>query len=280
MRIKDGQAGAATETPSSGVAFYDSKGALDELCHLTKRFNDRLTLKNLRIKERYLKGDLNFLVEARWGAMEFNIVVHRKDASKPRGDSGGRHQGDAPRWAATEANCSLGTHKHPRHTDLSGDLGRRASYGYDHVVLVDDVEPMEGPSRTIPSTASFKPKDEPLGSGCDALYFSNGSGFKSFRGPVDVKPAVPRFTLLPSAISAVSAYKIADNVIKSGSKIVDGIPDDGAQPDWEAFVDSHAEDILSSIGISASNDEIWFGCVVPLNSRLQLLDVLFGPFNF
>ena len=65
---------AATDFPgqagASKCAFLkDGDGALGEICELAERFDNRLTLNNLRLAERYIDGTLNLLVEARWGAM-------------------------------------------------------------------------------------------------------------------------------------------------------------------------------------------------------------------
>jgi hypothetical protein len=54
--------------------------AIDQIRHVLKRFNDRLTLANLRLAERYLKAEIQLLVHFRIGQIdeEFGACLQRE----------------------------------------------------------------------------------------------------------------------------------------------------------------------------------------------------------
>ncbi|HEX9905140.1 MAG TPA: hypothetical protein VGA77_09275, partial [Propylenella sp.] len=81
-----GQAGR----PSTGVFLENPEDALDEVCVLLERFNDRLTLSNLALAKRYAEGRLNLLIEATRGTVDFNIVFQKVDSFKLRWGSGAK----------------------------------------------------------------------------------------------------------------------------------------------------------------------------------------------
>src|SRR5258708_35314361 len=49
--------------------------AIDQIRHLLERFNDRLTLGNLRLAERYLKAELTVVVHFRISFVDVELVA-------------------------------------------------------------------------------------------------------------------------------------------------------------------------------------------------------------
>lgn len=253
-------------------ALGEDQDTLQELDELFERFADRLTLSNLALAERYAKGHLNVLVEARCEAIDFNVVFTKENAAERIGDSCISGERNAVRSGASNAQLAIGAEEHPGDDDDGVDLHRRGSYRHDAVVLVEDVQHVERPQGRVPSLATFKPHDESLGSGADAIYFGHGSGFKSFG--VKRKPAVPVW------LFAVRSNQITHKIIQSASQVVDRIADDDAGLAWDGFLDRRAEDILSGLSVSLSNEGVWARLEEPLQKDVEIMNVAFGPFNF
>jgi hypothetical protein len=270
---------AATDFPgqagASKCAFLkDGDGALGEICELAERFDNRLTLNNLRLAERYIDGTLNLLVEARWGAMDFNIVFHREDPAKLVRSSCVHHQGTPAGARAEHSDRAIRPLKHAGDANFRDNAQGCGGYRYDGVVLVNDIKPMESPSNLVPSVASFKPKDEVLGLGRNALYFAYRAGFVSFGSLVDRQAPIVSVNL------SVRSYEVTDEVVEDSAKIMNGVTDDGAEIDWDSFLDAHAIDILASVRIYLMNQVVWLAVVEGFYRRFKIVNVAFGPFNF
>lgn len=94
--IPDDMAGSLGESGQTGlsesVVLDDRENALDEVCVLLERFDNRLTLINLALVKRYADGDINVLLEAKWGSIDFNIVFQQEDRAESRWSGGSMHE--------------------------------------------------------------------------------------------------------------------------------------------------------------------------------------------
>ncbi len=257
-----------------GVPLKNPKGALNELRELSQRFNDRLTLGNLALSKRYTDCRLNLFLKARWGAINFNIIFQRKNQPEFVGDTGVHKHGHASGAGSKQTDVSIGSQEHSWDANLCGDTQVRGCYRHDRIVFVDDVEPVNDPKGVIDTLVSFKPKNESLGFGADAIYFGYSTGFKSFSSLLDGESTVPIWLL------TVSPNKITDQIIESAPQIVDGITQESAETDWDAFLDQHAIDILAGLRVRLTNEIVRVGVTESLNRNLKILNVAFGPFNF
>jgi hypothetical protein len=61
---------------------------------------------------------------------------------------------------------------------------------------------------------------------------------------------------------------------------MNGVTDDGAEIDWDSFLDAHAIDILASVRIYLMNQVVWLAVVEGFYRRFKIVNVAFGPFNF
>ena len=69
-------------------------------------------------------------------------------------------------------------------------------------------------------------------------------------------------------------------MVQCGPEIVHNVAEDGAQFDWDVFLDANAVDILSALRISPSDEAVWLAVEERFNGRLEIQNVAFGPFNF
>jgi hypothetical protein len=253
----------------------DPDDAFDEVGVLFERFNDRLSFTNLALAKRYVEGSLNVALEARWGTIDFNIVFQRENGPKSSGHPSDFDGPPLTGGRGTDSKCAMGRHKHHWHLQRGRNLKRGGRYRNDTCVFVEDIKLMEFPKNGIPSFVWFKPKDEPLGLGANALYFGYASGFKLFSVAKDWKPVSSSICTL-----VLGADQVADKMIERGPQIVDDISENPAYLDWQGFLDANANDILAGIGVFISEKFIRVRCEEGLSHRLKLLNVAFGPFNF
>jgi hypothetical protein len=164
-----------SENPSLGYG----DDALHEFGELLERWNNRLTIDNLALAERYIKGELRILVDGRLTGRGLDDVECRAVLQRVTTVLGS--QGD--RWRGQRRVI-------PRdgHEQLDGDVRVSGAHRNDRLVLVQSVKLVDRPEEFAPTFVWLQPPDEPVGPCADALYFSRGVGFKFFDRVSDRKP--------------------------------------------------------------------------------------------
>ena len=109
--------------------------------HLNERWEQRLTLDNLRLAERYVKGELHLLIHFRVGGVteEYAALLKRKlPISGPQEDVERR-----------ELFSDVGR---PQFMNVRPDVEAMVSgaYGQEGTVLVDVVQLVDAPERIVP----------------------------------------------------------------------------------------------------------------------------------
>lgn len=266
------------DTALEGVSLNNRENALDEVCELLERFENRLSLgsssKPLMLAKRYIDNDLKLLVEARWGSVDFNIILERKNLSELIGGPRIDQEWNATGAGTCEAEVPVWSEKHSWDANLCRSLNDCGIYCYDGVVLIDNVEHVQNVERRVNSFARLQSKQELLGLGANATYFGNSSGFISVGAGLDRKPTVSIH------LTPVRADQVADKVVKGAAEIMNGVSDDGAVIDWHAFRTLHAIDILSSIRVYFVGESVRVAVSASEKHRLKVLNVAFGPFEF
>ena len=108
-----------------GAALHDPEGALDEYCQLLERFENRLTRRNLRLAERYIDGNLNLFIHARWlGTIDFRIVCQGINGSSIVRNAGGGREELASRGRIADHEISLRANAHKGHPPSHEGLRR------------------------------------------------------------------------------------------------------------------------------------------------------------
>lgn len=103
----------ASRSGSQGSSFEDYDDALQEVDELIESFDNRLTLSNLRLPERYIDGKLKLLVEARWRSVDFNIVFERENSSKMRRSASVDHIWHPAGTGTEHPQGPVGSNEHP-----------------------------------------------------------------------------------------------------------------------------------------------------------------------
>src|ERR1700690_776364 len=143
----------------------------------------------------------------------------------------------------------------------------------DDLVLVEDVQLVQGPQGIIPSRVGLYIVEDDISEHTPIPYFFN---------PVDgIFNRFPRLSNWELGVAGdfypQPSVKITPNQVKSGSKIVNNIPDNGGNILREQRIKWVVEKQLPGIFVNLSD-----GAVEVINKRFQcgikLTDVLFGPF--
>lgn len=249
--------------------------ALDKLAELRQRWEQRLTLDNLALAERYIKGELRILVHLR---------------SRLATDLG-RYPEEY--CAIFERVLPVGGPNSDRHREILGDnqiggqignIVERASgiqddapvsYAdrYQELVLIRNVETMETPKRFIPSLVRFGLLNQAHRIFGNSLYLSKVAGFKSLGALGNEKAGTIRNFL------SVGADQFANQQVEGGSEIVDSVTGDGTPVRRRLARDLDLENQISGIRIVLGDDSIWFALLEPSDQFFETTDVLFGPFD-
>ncbi len=242
----------------------------NKLRHLVERCDNALALDNRRFIERYVKMEMHILLQFRFmNGPEF-VASFQRDGDYTFESSSQIGKGMAV--IGTRVDFDDGLSFGWRHTArVRCDAG-----GKEQAVLVDCVKAMEFPERVVPipsfvwferieSFNNVLPKE---------LYFSTNVGRHVFRGVVD------NWELSPTRDHTGGPRKLVGQMVESAPEIVQSIPNDDRNFQGDIANTNQVVAALSCVEIILEPNTIWFGIPERLKGQMQILDVLFGPFDF
>jgi hypothetical protein len=240
---------------------------VDQVRKLMERWKQRLTLHNLRISERYLKSECRILVKVRtpvflkdtedfFAIFERPREISRLDNEAER--SGKIHLGES--FANVNANPCVG-----------------GANDKERAVFVGIIKLMESPQVLVPTTIRLECADSIYRSLAHSLYFSVKHGFVLLGSLRNRESRLSVDRLVP-----IGDDELPSQMVESGSKILQHISNDGRKVIRDRDALAELEDQISSFSIFLSNDWIWVGSTAKklMDSPIQFLDVMFGPFDF
>ena len=226
---------------------------VNRIKHVLERFEDRLTLDNLKLVERYLKGELQVLVLYK---LSRKHGEHIACFERLPSVVGGRNVVGVLRANAFKegADCD------------------------QEAVLVDIVESMEPPKGVIPSLVRSASVDSFFSRLRHSLYFSGRFGHV-FRGVVRDReigsfenPIIPR---------PVQPSKLKSEMIQCAPEISEGVSGDkGYEGRNRSSATEPIDHEIRSLRVRLSSSEIWVEVEEGAKRDIKILDVLFGPFDF
>lgn len=275
-RITSATAESATQFPSPTQAeLVKSKNEISDQIHeLMERFKNRLTLQNLRFSERYVQSNLQIIVHIGERDGEEYVALFQGKAL----DSGGDESAPKIRGRSTRMACKI--------DPLGGGaLARKQGValevrpdGQQQPVLIDVVETVQlVEGITLPSSVWFGSADSVYGILPHSLYFSRESGFV-FSGVLEdweIHMGERTRSVRPHVHQQVG------QVIKSAPKIMNRIADDKGEVEGKILSNGEIVAALSGLRIVLEPSRI---CAFFMDEcgerRIQIKDVLFGPFDF
>jgi hypothetical protein len=175
--------------------------ALNEFRELYKRWDNRLTLENIDIAERYIKSGLQLLadlhIRGRGDDIDLRAIVHRADETILEGYCNPALKGSCHVWYAAE--------KYDRQNQL---------------VFVGYVEVMDGPERVIPSFVRFQTFDYLDDIWAGAVYLS------LLNSLIKIVPFACEREINLLDVPPAEPNKIACQQIQGGSEVVNRVTDD------------------------------------------------------
>jgi len=166
--LQNRQAGATSPRRQpedvSGKNFNEAFREIDELC---ERWDNSLSIKNLALAERYIKGELEFGFVFKWQqnpyvSEDFVAIFERK---VPLGSSRHRSLCHAPRSLI-------------RYVVLYSEHLLRCGYGDEQFMIVGDVNAVETPYGVVSSTVRLQTFREFDSLWRGSIDTSNGTGLK------------------------------------------------------------------------------------------------------
>lgn len=263
-----GQAGVLL-LQSGQPRFEHVEHALDKLADLRERWNNRLTIKNLSLAERYLKFEL--VVVACWsgpflgGFKQYRAVLKREHPVR-RPD----REGDAGDILQPFLVRKRFPHVHSKMESLVS-----GPYRYDRLVFIEDVELVEAPEGFIPTLVWFQVLDELPRLGAGPLYCFAKSGFKF----LPIFPDNELGVVVTDPARVAVPHNGDDEKIESGSGVVDCIANDAAPFGGDTF--PYADFVMKLAGarIGLGKDLIRIASEEGRNLIGEFSDVAFGPFD-
>lgn len=142
-------------------------------------------------------------------------------------------------------------------------------------MFIENVEPVEGPHGFIPSLVRlYGIHDET----CDCFgglgYFSTSNGGFKFL------PVVPNRE--PSVVIKFpesNEHNFINREVQSGLEVMQCISNDKSEIIWDGLSHGCFKDIISSLRICLDTETVQVSCLELADTRLKIVDVLFGPFN-
>ena len=160
----------------------DVEDALHELDHLRERWANRITVNNLILSKRYVENKLKLIVLWRSVGVgkQYRAIIQRESepgAFHPCVDDLRRSR---DRTCSLEPFASVGISHKPERLKGDAQTDVSATYRYERLVFVQNVESVEAPESVVPSLVRFQVLDNPSCLGAGPFYVLSKSGFEFF----------------------------------------------------------------------------------------------------
>jgi hypothetical protein len=249
---------------------------IDAIRHSNERWEQRLTLGNLRLAERYLKGELHLLVE--WACPDngFEGIAFFERAEMPVTS---KHKALSVDFGIGNCSPLLGVEvsdESVSHIIGHGRTDERRPDSDKKAMFVDEIESMKTPEYVaISSLVWFDRTDRVFGRLRHALYFSRRFGFV-FRGVIG-NGEISKL----AGSAAIGQNEMIGKVIQGTTKIEEDISSDDREGGRCLTDAGEVKDSpVFKIRVGLGSDFIWVGIQKTSDFNLKITDVLFGPFNF
>lgn len=234
--------------------------ALDKMSQFMEQWNDQLTLDNLRLAERYLKGELELLVffslKGQRPAKDFCAIL-QKNGFRPH-----------PYGLSFPPSCN-------------SQLSISGCHRYQEAVLVDVVQFMDSPQVIVPSFVRAAFLDELYCGARNPLYFGIRTGFQFLKEVVGSGSTLEDWiTDVSRGHISVSLNELPNEMIEGGSQIVKNISDEDRKSQGDLRAEMNPIDFLARFQIALGTDGIRTCFDERINPAFEIVDVFFGPFDF
>lgn len=255
---------------------------VNEIGHISERFVNRLTFNNLRLSERYDKGELGCIVHFTIGesaeefAAYFQLVETQFDENLRGSQIGMPNPLLKSGLTAKEFVLHLLKDTAKVHIGFFDQANNAA-------VLLNVVKLVEQPKTVIPTFVWFERVNRFYRRIGRALYFAKSVGFV-IRGAVvnrerDMRKRV--FLIGRDANAFCSDMdQLIGEMVQRASQVTKSVGNELVYRDRNGLDAFQIIDRLTRLRIALGPDFIRLGVVEPSKPSLQVTEVLFGPFGF
>ena len=231
-------------------------GVHDGIRKMHERWNNRLKFESVNIAKDYADGRLCFLIKFR-----------------PQTDSQA-HNCDAPVGSHSKTAILKRSHFYAVTSDNAHERNRSDSCnGRQDSVFVNCIQGIESIKPFTGATFVYAQSDKEslrIGAGC---FYSLTTGFV-------INPIVASGQFEVTILcTSIPADQFPCRMVKSGTKIVDGIADDKSKNGWQWLVETDINGSIPAIRIVADRKRVGIFYDKSVKDGLQIADVMFGSFN-
>ncbi len=229
--------------------------AIHKMNQFMERYHQRLSSDNLRLAERYIKGELRLHVHFRQCLFPENYcaILHGENFS---------WKGLVPRERPV---CG---------GKMEANLACADSDNSQEAVLVEVVKLMKSPEVVVTSLVRFGRVDELYRGAAHSLYFSRARGY------VFLDRLANRIAASFGGSLPVGKDQLVSQVVQGASQIVGCVSGDGGESMRNVGGDAELPGPVSSLRIVLSDDVVWASFKEGACQDFKITDVLFGPFDF
>jgi hypothetical protein len=242
---------------------------IDQIRQLTKRWENRLTLHNLRITERYLKGESRIIVVLRAPNLltdteKFCAIIERPSILR------GLQQDALLEFRGQES-------RRETFGNVDHDSSMGGSDNKEQTMFVGIVKFIEAPEFLSPAAVWVERADSVFSFLGHSLYFSFKYGFVLCGSLGNGKPSNTVSGLVP-----VGQDKVPSKMIEGSSEILQDVPNNSREVIGERRAFAKLKNQISSFRLVLSENWIWCGAPSEeeMDTPIELSDVMFGPFDF
>jgi hypothetical protein len=264
------------------VEWFDD--SLDQIKKLMARCANRLTLENLRLAERYVKGELcvgvcfksKFITgEIKQYCALFNCNIGGLQGDWHEGDVVQQNADDPCVFASNVRSSALLHRFFEECAEINDQITVIVTDRDKQSVLVDIVEFIQTPKQVIPSTIRFESVDQVNRLLVHAPYFSWTSGFV-LKGIIKNRE---RDLSISRVGPSVCNDQIIDKVVKHAPKILQNISEVSRNRQRDIGSIGYDDASTPRFQIVIGNDFIGIAGQEQIDARFEIIDVFFGPFN-
>lgn len=247
---------------------------LDKLATLTQQWNNRLAVNNLRLSERYLVGEVEFLIHLRFRpsahSSNFCAIVRYDEAVW----SNRRYRNWRLGEVAINHCAERGVNFQNGVSEAEPELSKSAGHHQQESVLVEVINIVKHPEYLESRLVRLFRPNEVYSRRAHALYFSRERGFISGWRLIEWEVG---FSV---GGSAVCLDQLPCEIVKSAAQVVCDLASDNGDCGRQRGADANPECPLLRLRVIITPECVWVGVPKGYDFPFEIVDVVFGPFDF
>jgi len=243
--------------------------AVDQIRHVLERFDNRFTLNDPRLAERYIEAEIHLLVHFTVRPVDEEFVAYFERAEFVGGVQVNRRE-QLKCLGQRAGECVL-------HHLGQVDAMKCRTHGNQKTMLIDTIKLVETPERVVPSTVWFGSVDSIYCVLPYSLYYSIAKGWVTRGVPGN---GVTDTSRIGWGTTDSENDELVSQVVQGTPEILEGIARDCGDDDRNRLEIGDVINQLSRLRIALGGDLIWPGIMEDSDCRLNITDVLLGPFDF